>query len=253
MLTDLTPAKFAKLLRGMGKVDTPMGLLKDPNGELKDTPEDTVELVVSTFFPGNVPDHQDFPRCQDRFHDHRRQNEAGLKVKDCVWTEEATHDQLANEIFAENKVTQAIMSFNSFKAPGMDGIQFGAIKTLYKCEKVRERLILLFKISFIMGFVPKCLRTSEVVFIGKPARKDYDQIKSFRPISLSPCLFRLQERLIMWHVEQTTFKTEPFHEKQHAFRRGKSTETALSYVVNYIESKIYQGQLCLAVSGFFSI
>ena len=40
---------------------------------------------------------------------------------------------------------------------------------------------------------------------------------------------------------------EPVHKAQHGFRKGRSTESAISNTVNYIEKHLYSGEYCLAV------
>jgi hypothetical protein len=37
----------------------------------------------------------------------------------------------------------------------------------------------------------------------------------------------------------------PIHSQQHGFQRGKSTESALSETVNYIEKQIYNKRKCV--------
>ena len=101
-----------------------------------------------------------------------------------------------------------------------------------------------------MGYTPKKWRTAKVVFIPKLGKEDYSEPRSFRPITLSLFLLKGLERIVRWHLEELGIggAISPF---QHAFRKGKSTDTALSEVVNRIESSILRGGFSLGT--FFDI
>jgi hypothetical protein len=43
------------------------------------------------------------------------------------------------------------------------------------------------------------------------------------------------EKLVHWKLERTSFNEHPLHPNQHAFRKVKCTDTALSQVVDTIE------------------
>ena len=42
-----------------------------------------------------------------------------------------------------------------------------------------------------LNYTPSVLRTSKVIMIPKPGKEDYTIAKSYRPISLTPFLFKL--------------------------------------------------------------
>ena len=48
------------------------------------------------------------------------------------------------------------------------------------------------------GYTPQIWRQSKVIFIPKLGKDDYSKAKSFRPISLTPFLFKTLERLSYW-------------------------------------------------------
>ena len=52
-------------------------------------------------------------------------------------------------------------------------------------------------------------------------------------------------------MEGTTLVRKPLHPNQHAFRRGKGTDTALGSLVDIVESSILRKQL--AIGLFFDI
>jgi ribonuclease HI len=64
-------------------------------------------------------------------------------------------------------------------------------------------------------------------------------------------MFKTLERLVLWHLECTTFRLKPFNTNQHAFRKGHSTEAALSKTVNQLEQAVHRDMV--AVSLFLDI
>ena len=70
-------------------------------------------------------------------------------------------------------------------------------------------------------------------------KESYNLAKSFRPISLSSFYMKGLERLVFWELERTSLTENPLHPNQHAFRKSKGTDTALSSVVNEIEKGLY--------------
>ena len=54
------------------------------------------------------------------------------------------------------------------------------------------------------------------------------------------------ERVIYWNLEEGGH-TDKIHDSQNAYRRGKSTETALAGLVDKVESGILRNKLALGV------
>ena len=115
----------------------------------------------------------------------------------------------------------------------MDGITPELLK-LFSDELI-DVLEGLFNMMLTLKYTPSILRTSKVIFLAKPGKADYSVPKSFRPISLTPFIFKLMERVCAWNILETTLARNPFHKRQHAYRMGRSTESAISQVLNEIE------------------
>jgi hypothetical protein len=64
---------------------------------------------------------------------------------------------------------------------------------------------------------------------------------------MSPFLLKCLERLVLWELESTALESNPLSRFQHAFRRDRGTDTALSEVVDKIESGLLRGQYTLGV------
>jgi hypothetical protein len=112
--------------------------------------------------------------------------------------------------------------------------------------EVIEQTVLIYKTALALSYTPCSWLTSRVVFIPKPGKERYTEPKSFRPISLSNYILKGLERVVGWHAD-AMLDLEPVHTAQHGFTKGRSTESAISNTVNYIEKHIYAGDYCLAV------
>ena len=90
-----------------------------------------------------------------------------------------------------------------------------------------------------------------MVFNPKNGRTDYSTAKAFRPISLTSFLIKTLERMVDRYLVERIISADPLHENQHAYRRGRSTETALHAVVSKIERSLHHKDVALAV--FFDV
>ena len=104
------------------------------------------------------------------------------------------------------------------------------------------------QVIYSTGYIPTELRKSRVVFIPKPQKDDYGEAGSFRPISLTQFLFKTMEHVIEWLLREHADKFGKISEMQHAYSGTRGTDTALSTLVNMIESSILRKQICLVIS-----
>ena len=129
-------------------------------------------------------------------------------------------DCLNTSFITEQKVKWSIDSFKGEKAAGPDGIKPIVLK--HCGPNMIKRLTQLLQASIHLGYVPSALRTSKVVFIPKPGKTDYTAPKSYRPISLTSCIFKVMEKVILQEVESTSLAEKPLNTNQHAFRKGRA-------------------------------
>jgi ribonuclease HI len=153
------------------------------------------------------------------------------------------------------KFQKAVSLFKNDKAAGPDQIKPIVLKNLP--TRIIERICTLYSACIESGYTPKAWRHAKIIFIPKPGKDDYTNPNAFRPISLTPFIFKTMERLVLWHLEDTTFKNnKTLHRNQHAFRRGHSTEIPLSKLTNFVEqcfiSKHYAVCVFLDIIGAFN-
>ena len=220
-------ARLTKVIQG--QENKTLGLLAKDSGGTTESPAETIDLLMDTHFPGSVsPVPNSFTRV-----------EAGGGFR-----EGAPEESQVSYITA-TKVRAAIASFGAHKAAGPDGIKPVVLQHLG--DSTLSRITSIFKACLLLKYTPKSWRTSKVIFIPKPGKDDYGKAKSFRPISLTPFLFKTLERVVLWELEGTTLRDHPLSRSQHAFRKGSSTESALSGMVDTIESSILRGEFAIGV------
>jgi ribonuclease HI len=191
-----------------------LGIVQDPNGVPANNPEDSINLLLDEHFPGSRPLNDDHSNV----------------------LEYVENGNLGNSWITVNKIRESMAIFQASKAAGPDG--FKPIVLQHLPDIVLERVRHLFCASLATGYVPTQWRLSRVIFIPKIGKDNYAQVRAWRPISLMSFFFKTLERLILWEMEETVLKTKPMHKNQHAFRKGRSTESALSDTVDILESEV---------------
>ena len=226
-------ARLHKVL-AKGQTST-AGLLKKTDGTFTQCQTETMELLMSTHFPGST---------QGSFVESLANN---------LTFPTASSKRLSGCIFDKDKVKWAIMSFSPYKSPGGDGILPALLQE--GLDAILNQLIAIFRASYEWGHIPDPWRRVNVVFLPKN-NKPLDLPKSYRPISLSSFLLKTMERLLEVHIRNNLLNTgRPLHHTQFAYVKGKSTEVALHNIVGKIEKAYtYKGiALCafLDVEGAF--
>ena len=97
-------------------------------------------------------------------------------------------------------------------------------------------LLKIFPASLACGYIPKSWTKVKVVYIPKVGKKDSSHPKSQRPICLSSFMLKTMEKVVNEYIINNALKDKPLHPNQHAYQKGKSTETALAKVVDLVET-----------------
>ena len=145
------------------------------------------------------------------------------------------------------KVRYAIDSFGDIKAPGPDGIMPIVLKHIGPITLIH--ITNLFKALSLLGKVPTLWYESRVVLLAKAGKDNYAKPKSFRPISLMVFLFKTYEKVWLWHIESTTMVARPLCTYQHGFRRGHSTETCVTTMIQRVEYSVIKEDFVMAIFG----
>ena len=99
-----------------------------------------------------------------------------------------------------------------------------------------------------MNCTPENWSQTKVIFLAKAGKSDYSQPRAYRPISLMSCFMKAMERVVLWQLQETALKENPINVNQHAFQKGRSTESALTIMTEYVEEAFVKNQWALATS-----
>ncbi len=219
------PKKLAKLQRAVQQQDNrKLGTLKREDNTLCITSQEILGRLVDEHFPGNVEVEEPVPP---------------FAGNSCNINDEEVG------FLSIGMVVEAIKSFGSHKAPGADGIVPLVLKHLGGA--MLKKLTAIFKASVLLKYIPTCWRKSRVVYIPKPGKEDYTNVRSFRPISLTSFVLKTLEKVWGWQLRLTALRENPLGANQHAFRPGYSTESALSNMVEYVEASFIKKGFALGV------
>jgi ribonuclease HI/retron-type reverse transcriptase len=204
-----------------------LGLLRRNDGEMASSPEESIDTLLDEHFPDSVPTNDN-----DLLDPYMGMSSSLTNWGQYPW-------------LSDVKIREAVGRFSPYKTAGLDGFKPVVLQHLpLTCI---TRLGVLFKASLELAYVPQHWRSSRVIFIPKAGKKDYAHVRSWRPISLMSFMFKTLERLLLWHLEETIFQEKPMHKNQHAFRKGRSTESALSDTVDFLEHAVLQKGVAISV------
>ena len=103
---------------------------------------------------------------------------------------------------------------------------------------IGEEIQKIFTETLISGIIPEEWNITKAILIPKPGKASYDNPKAYRPISLTSFLMKGLERIILWYLELGALKEERLNKKLFAYRKGKSTETALHQLTYTLEKTL---------------
>ena len=152
--------------------------------------------------------------------------------------------QQYTEFLTISKVKASLGKFHPYKAPGPDGLK--AIVFQYLPDIVFEYIWVLYTACVYLRYTPRLWQQSLVVFLPKPGKPNYVLGKYFRPIVLSNNILKGLERIFTWRMDDL-LPYYPIHDRQHGFTKGRSTESAISNTVDYIERCLFRRQHCIGV------
>jgi ribonuclease HI len=207
-----------RLRKLLSKSYAPPSNIQLEDGSWAQSTEETNKILLSTHFPG----------CLD-----------GLGRREEALTEYTEHSA---DFITYEKVIWAINSFSPFKSPGMDGIIPKMLQVTAK--RVAPLLVSIYKLCIESNTVPERWKQVRVIFIPKAGKINHSKAKDYRPISLSSMLLKVLERVIDEFI-RSHFGESIISGKQHAYIKGRSTETALHEVVRVIETSLEHSQYTL--------
>jgi len=125
-----------------------------------------------------------------------------------------------NEPFDLHELRRALREVKKHSAPGADRISYEMLQKLPKCSI--KAVLKLYNQVWINGDFPVSWRHSVVLPVLKPG-KDPKNAASYRPISLTPTLCKIMEKLVTTRLTYFAEKNNILNNIQSGFRKGRST------------------------------
>ena len=127
-------------------------------------------------------------------------------------------------MFCKRELTDAIVKLHNNKSPGDDEIANELIKHL--SETGTDKILALFNASWAQGRIPNTWREATIIPILKPGKPEAEP-GSYRPISLTSCLCKLMERLVLNRLNRFLKDNNIMDPDQAGFEGHRSTEDQL--------------------------
>ena len=231
------PKQMVALNRCLNKnAHVSLGLLKNPEGGFAKSPFQTLDILTKVHLPG----------CQPVEATNSTNGTNAQRCNSDVFVRSCNKRDLEKSFITEQAVLVALNSFGPNKIGGLDRYSPQVLQTFVENKTALKRLTRLYQAMIELSYNPKHWCSAKMVFIPKP-KKDYSDPKGFRPISLMTFLIKTCEKLVHWEIEQTVLKDRPLSKQQYGFRKNFSCDTAISSLVQGIESLILRDKMALCV------
>ena len=126
---------------------------------------------------------------------------------------------------------------------GLDDVSVNMLKKFF--HGLGHLLLDTINCSLETGLVPASWKHALVTAIPKGA--DSSQPSNTRPISMLPSVMKVVERVVQCQVTEYLNQHQLFTDAQHGYRRGRSTETALTVITDKVYRAMDNGEVSILV------
>lgn len=212
----------ARMRKILSKTTSVPSYIRTPDDRWTESSEETNDILVNTHFPGCL-------------------KEPLSTIKEVPIDQEITLD--SRKLITIPKILWAIHSFEPYKSAGIDGIIPKMLQvTDYAIAPILRDL---FRKCLDLCIIPNAWKQVNVIFIPKVGKINHSTAKDYRPISLSSFVMKVLERILDSHI-RGKINVNNISPSQHAYIKGKSTDTALHAIVSEIETSLEHKQYSLA-------
>ncbi|GBM46464.1 hypothetical protein AVEN_78606-1 [Araneus ventricosus] len=178
--------------------------VKKENGALTSSVEETVQVIIKSFFPK----------------DEENSETAGQKpVRTLV---NNYNDPNSAPPFSLWEIQGVANSRPSKKALGPDGVTAEMLNINKRCPRL---LLVLLNTCLRLRCFPNSWKNAKLVLLSKP-EKEPTLANSYQPICLLSVLSKTLDKLVTQRLTHLLHKKGLLHLRQHGFRVGRSCETA---------------------------
>jgi hypothetical protein len=152
--------------------------------------------------------------------------------------------------FSMEEMSRAIKKLNRKTSTDQDSISNRLIRQARHSRIAMECMLALFNKCIIEKQVPEYWKMSTVTMLHK---KDSDpaQPKSYRPISITPCLARLYERLILARLKKFLRQHKVIIKQQSGFREHRQTKDNIAFLTQKVQQGFMEKKKTLGI--FFDV
>lgn len=217
-----------RVIRGKRTATAAPANTRKPDGSLCSTIEESIENLLSHFFPDDLEEGD---------------NEVQAAIR-ASWGRGTGGPD--GPIITRQEVERALRRMSPRKAPGHDGIPSDAALRAFTCAP--ELITTILNLCLEHATFPSIWKVHNVKFIPKHQKQDPTDPSSFRPISLLPVMGKVLDRVIATRVEHSVRENGGFSDRQFGFVGGRSTLDAIDTVVGRIKELRARGDYCVIVS-----
>jgi hypothetical protein len=140
-------------------------------------------------------------------------------------------------------VGEVIKGLSNKKSAGIDDIPDYVIKRCY--PKIKTVLTHIINLSFKTGKFPDQLKTAKVKPLYKKGCKT--ELGNYRPVSLISGFSKIIEKIIKKRLLSFLNKHNIITNKQHGFRRGRSTNTAIADFIGKVYKSLDEREISIGI------
>lgn len=140
-------------------------------------------------------------------------------------------------------IQNIIKKMSCNKSPGIDNVRMIDIRN--SNETILKIITKLINLSLKEGIIPKEMKISIIKPIYKQGQRN--EFSNYRPIAILSNLEKILERYISIHVKKFLTSQNIINEHQYGFQRGRSTSTLLENFTNFINSKLNNNKVIIAL------
>lgn len=156
-------------------------------------------------------------------------------------------------IMSLNKWNEILSTKKKTTAPGEDCISYDELRSLR--PNVVKNILAEINNMWYSGCISDELKIIKIVAIPKPGR-DQSTPEGKRPISLVPTITKIVNTAVLDLLQEHLDRNETLPDISFGFRRGLSTSTCVSYVVNEVKrnkrDKKLSALICIDLSNAFN-
>jgi ribonuclease HI len=153
----------------------------------------------------------------------------------------------------EGTVKRALFHQSVQKAPGIDRLNFRALRLLWEWDS--PRIVALARQCFRLGVHPRPWKTAKGILLRKPNKPDYTLVKAYRVISLLNCIGKVIEKIAAEAISTYCETTGKLHRGQMGSRKQRNAIDAVACLIQSTHEawrqKQLMGALFMDVKGAF--